>query len=160
VPVRDMRAGLTSFRSGRHRLELVATAGGVRYVNDSKATNPDALARALESFPELVGRRIILIAGGLDKGLDLTSVAPLLATRVKVAFLVGNCRERLAKQWDEVVSCEVFSAFPAAVEAALRFAVPGDVVLLSPGCASMDMFANYMERGAVFTDLVRKRVKQ
>jgi UDP-N-acetylmuramoylalanine--D-glutamate ligase len=150
---------LPAFHPGRHRLELVAFHHGVRYVNDSKATNPDALRAALETLaPPGTAPRILLIAGGLDKGLDLGEVVPDLVHRVKEVFLIGTCRARLAKLWNPVVSCKVFVSLDAAVDAAAERAEEGDVVLLSPACASQDMFRDYAQRGNAFCESVRRRV--
>lgn len=149
---------LATFPLGPHRLETVACRNGVRFVNDSKATNPDALLCALETLTAGAdGPNVMLLAGGVDKDVSFADVAPALARHVKGAFLVGTSRERLAKLWGEVVSCKVYVSFQAAFDAAAAEAVPGDVVLLSPGCASQDMFANYGERGQAFRDLVQRR---
>ncbi len=148
---------LRDFVPGRHRLELAAVHEGVRFVNDSKSTNPDSLRCALECLGR-ERRRILLIAGGLDKGLDFRRLRPLLHRWVREVFLVGRCRNRLAKQWNDVVSCKVFASFAAAVDAAVNAAGEDDVVLLSPGCSSQDMFANYAERGEIFCDLVKRRI--
>lgn len=156
-----MRPGLTSFSPGAHRLQPVAAHRGVTYVNDSKSTNPDSLCRALEAIGRGPGgeKRILLLAGGLDKGLDFALATPFVRAFVKNVFLVGNCRERLAKLWVEDVSCDVFGDLPAAAAAAAKIAVSGDVVLLSPGCASVDMFSSYIERGVVFCEWVNRRVR-
>jgi UDP-N-acetylmuramoylalanine--D-glutamate ligase len=156
-PVRAARA-LGGFRPSRHRLELVAERDGVRYINDSKATNVDALCRALESLAQSTpGRRILLLAGGVDKDIGFSMALPWLEKQVKEAFLIGSCKGRLAKQWQGVVSCREFPTFEEAVAAASAAAVPGDVVLLSPGCASQDMFQNYAHRGDQFRALVERR---
>lgn len=148
--------GLKTFSPSAHRLELVAVHRGVRYVNDSKSTNPDALCRALEALGLPGQANIVLLAGGLDKGMDFSGVAPFLARHVKAVFLIGKCRERLAKEWGEVVSCEMFSAMGSAIDAAVDFASAGDTVLLSPGCASMDMFSSYVERGLAFCNAIKR----
>lgn len=158
VEPRDMVPGLRSFRPSPHRLELVGIYRGVRYVNDSKSTNPDSLRRAIEALADDGGPRILLIAGGLDKGLSFAALDSLLTRQVKCAFLIGKCRGRLAREWCEAVSCIMFNCMLSAVEAAVAQAIPGDVVLLSPGCASMDMFRNYKERGDRFRDLVIRSV--
>lgn len=156
-PRRAARA-LGDFRPSPHRLELVAERDGVRYINDSKATNVDALCRALESLAASApGRRILLLAGGVDKEIDFTMALPGLEKQVKEAFLIGRCKSRLAKQWQGVVSCRELSSLEDAVAAATAAARPGDVVLLSPGCASQDMFQNYAHRGDQFRALVERR---
>ncbi len=159
VPPRDAGAALVGFAPGRHRLELVAAAGGVRFVNDSKSTNPDSLRRALEALGTVSGEpNILLIAGGLDKGLDHGELRPILARWVREIFLVGTCRERLAKQWHDVVSCQAFASLAAAVDAAVDAARTGDTVLLSPGCSSQDMFSDYAERGNAFCEAIKRRI--
>lgn len=158
VPPRDAARALIEFRPGRHRLETAANHDGVRYINDSKSTNPDSLRRALEAVGASDGHRnILLIAGGLDKGLDHGDLVPILAKTTRRIFLVGTCRKRLANQWCDVVSCGEFACLPAAVDAAIDAARPGDTVLLSPGCSSQDMFLDYAERGNVFCEHVKRR---
>ena len=156
----ELARHVATFAPAAHRLELVGVHRGVRFVNDSKATNPDALVQALATTAAAATGQILLIAGGLDKGLDFGSVAPLLAAHAKAVFLIGRCRERLAKQWFRVVSCKVFASLTAAVDAAADDACPGDTILLSPGCASQDMFTDYAERGREFCTLVKRRIKE
>ncbi|NOY83059.1 MAG: UDP-N-acetylmuramoyl-L-alanine--D-glutamate ligase [Kiritimatiellaeota bacterium] len=159
VPPREASVALADFSPGRHRLEPIATAGGVRFINDSKSTNPDSLLCALETASGATGEQtILLIAGGLDKGLDYGELRPFLARWVREVFLVGTCRERLAKQWHDVVSCQAFASLAAAVDAAVDAACPGDTVLLSPGCSSQDMFSDYMERGNAFCEQIERRI--
>ncbi|MBT3379511.1 MAG: UDP-N-acetylmuramoyl-L-alanine--D-glutamate ligase [Lentisphaerae bacterium] len=150
---------LRTFVPSAHRLELVTVHRGIRIINDSKATNADAMAKAILTCAEQGGAGgILLIAGGVAKGQDFDSQAPVVARHVKDVFLVGRCRERLAKQWNHVVSCKMFVSLAAAVDAALDSADSGDTVLLSPGCASHDMFSDYADRGREFCALVRRRV--
>lgn len=155
---KQLVAPSTTFAPSPHRLELVAANAGIRYVNDSKATNEDALCRALAATAGRTGGRILLIAGGRDKNQNFTAVTALLGKCVKEVFLIGTCRQRLAKQWGHAVSCKVFVSLDAAVHAAADAAAPGDTVLLSPGCASQDMFADYAERGRLFCALVKRRL--
>ncbi len=158
VPASALVPGLESFAPSPHRLELVAAANGVRYINDSKATNPDAVVRALETVAPPPPGRILLIAGGLDKGMDFSLLTRALPLHVREIFLIGKSRESLANLWRGMVYCQQFSSLEAAVDVAVEHAAPGDVVLLSPGCASMDMFANYAERGDSFRRAVKRRV--
>lgn len=158
VPFPNLRAGLEAFAPSPHRLELVAAANGVRYINDSKATNPDSVIRALETVAPPPPGRVLLIAGGLDKGMDFSSLSPVLSRHVREIFLIGKSRDMLANLWRGMVYCHQFSSLEAAVDAAVEHAAPGDVVLLSPGCASMDMFANYAERGEAFRKAVKRRI--
>ncbi len=150
--------GLCSFAPSPHRMELVAVANGVQYINDSKATNPDSMARAIQAVAEDCNGKILLLAGGLDKGVVFESVKPLLRQHVKEVFLIGKCRNQLAAQWKDAVSCKVFASLAAATEAALESAETGDTVLLSPGCASQDMFRDYADRGNAFSDIIKRSV--
>lgn len=152
-----LAAHVPSFVPQPHRLELVTASRGVRFVNDSKATNIDAMTNGILSAAETTSGKILLIAGGVDKGIDFSPAAALLGRCVREVFLIGRCRERLAKQWGHVVSCKMFSSLAAAVDAAAEIAQPGDTVLLSPGCASQDMFVDYAERGRDFCALVKRR---
>jgi len=146
ISERAIAATLRQFRGLPHRLALVAEIDGVRYVNDSKATNVDALKRALESFGDAP---ITLIAGGRDKNGDFASVAPLVAEKVRRAVYVGEAAPLLEKAWPHLAAARA-----ATLEEAVRIAraetESGGVVLLSPGCASYDMFRNFEERGARF----------
>ncbi len=145
VPERAIAKTLREFRGLPHRLALVAEIAGVRYVNDSKATNVDALRRALESFEA----PITLIAGGRDKDGDFASIAPLVRERVKHVVYVGEATSKLEAAWPQVPSVRA-KTLEDAVGLARAQTEPGGVVLLSPGCASFDMFRNFEERGARF----------
>jgi UDP-N-acetylmuramoylalanine--D-glutamate ligase len=142
-----------TFRPGRHRLELVAEEGGVRWVNDSKATNVHAAAAALRSAPSLVW-----LAGGLAKGVDLAALAPALGA-VHDAVLFGTASDELAGVCRAAgVRAHVVDSIEEAVELASRVAAPGDTVLLAPACASFDQFRDYAERGERFAAAVRSTV--
>lgn len=155
----DIAAALPSFAPYPHRLELVTVREGVQVLNDSKSTNLDSMCRALEAVGEAGrGATVLLIAGGLDKGLDFAAVKPWLRRTVKQVFLIGRAREKMAAQWKDVVPCMMFASMSAAVDAALESAGSGDTVLLSPGCASQDMFADYAERGVRFSELIKRRL--
>jgi UDP-N-acetylmuramoylalanine--D-glutamate ligase len=145
IPERAVAKALREFRGLPHRLATVAEIDGVRYVNDSKATNVDAMKRALESFPA----PITLIAGGRDKDGDFASVAALVSERVHLAIYVGEATAKLLRAWPHVRS-ERASTLEQAVSIAQVQTPQGGVVLLSPGCASYDMFRNFEERGARF----------
>jgi len=146
-------AALRAFRGAEHRLELVAEVNGIRYVNDSIATSPDRTVAALNAFDAPV----LLIAGGYDKGIPFDPLGPPVAQRVRRLFLIGATADRIAGvvqrhgTTPEIHRC---ASLPEAVEAASSLAAPGDVVLLSPACASYDMFRNFEERGKKFKDLV------
>ena len=141
--------GLASFRPLEHRMQEVAIIGGVRFVNDSKATNPESAASALASFP-----RVLWIAGGQAKTADLDACLPHLG-HVKAAFLIGEAAGMmgaiLARAGVRVVEAGTLAR---AVEAAHAEARPGDTVLLSPACASFDQFADYEHRGRAFVETV------
>ncbi|NOY74239.1 MAG: UDP-N-acetylmuramoyl-L-alanine--D-glutamate ligase [Kiritimatiellaeota bacterium] len=143
---------LRDFRLGAHRQELVAEFDGVRYVNDSKATNPHALFAALDVFGG--EGNILLIAGGLDKNMDF-SISKRHSKAIRTAFLIGEAASKIGDAWGRIgVDCRFSASFETAVRNAMRSAVEGDVVLLAPGCASMDMFANYKERGDFFRKIM------
>jgi len=103
---------------------------------------------------------VLLIAGGVDKDIDFSTALPKLEKHVRRAFLIGTCKGRLVKEWHDVVSCSEFLTLADAVSAAASLAIPGDVVLLSPGCASQDMFRNYAHRGNEFRALVERRARE
>jgi len=145
IPERAIAKALREFRGLPHRLAAVAEIDGVRYVNDSKATNVDALRRALESFTEPV----TLIAGGRDKDGDFVSIRPLVMERVRHAIYVGEAAGKIEASWPDVAH-ERAATLEEAVQVARARTEPGGVVLLSPGCASYDMFRNFEERGARF----------
>ena len=154
----DLIRHASRFVPAPHRLDLVAVHNNIRFVNDSKATNVDALLRGLQATAETTQGGILLIAGGLDKDLDFAPLRPWLGRLVKEVFLIGSCRERLAKTWKDVVSCKTFASLDAAVAAAVDNALPGDTVLLSPGCASQDMYESYEQRGHDFSLHVKRRL--
>jgi UDP-N-acetylmuramoylalanine--D-glutamate ligase len=142
--------GVRSFSGVEHRLEFVAEIGGVRYYNDSKATNVDATLKALDAFPG----RILVILGGKDKGSDYTLLQAPLREKAILALLIGAAGDKIEKQIAGSVAIERAGTIDRAVEIASHAARPGDVVLLAPACASFDQFENYEHRGRVFKDLV------
>jgi len=141
-----------SFAGVEHRLEFVAEIHGVRYYNDSKATNVDATLKALEAFP----RRIIVILGGKDKDSVYSPLRELLRERAILALLIGSAAEKIERQIAGSVAIERTGTLERAIQIAKRTAQPGDVVLLAPACASFDQFQNYEHRGRVFTELVHQ----
>ena len=145
IEPKAIAAALREFRGLPHRLTQVAEIDGVRYVNDSKATNVDAMRRALESFDA----PITLIAGGRDKDGDFASVASLVSERVRHVVLIGEAAGTIERAWPQVSSSKAATLEDAIQEARSR-TTPGGVVLLAPGCASFDMFRNFEERGARF----------
>ena len=153
----DMAKVLTSFTGVEHRIEPVATINGVPYYNDSKATNPESSIKALEAFTG----HIILIAGGRDKNTDLTEFMRLVRERVDGLILIGEAADRFEAAARQQGVTNIFRApsLEAAVKKARTEAASPQVVLLSPACASYDMFDNYEQRGRVFKELVRGGVK-
>lgn len=159
VPLNRAGEAISHFPGVPNRLEEVAVIGGVTFVNDSQATTPTAVMRALESFEE----PILLIAGGRPKVDDFSSLARLIARRAKRVFVIGEAADRLEQQIREAgfYAVDRPTDLPDAVRWAHSMAKPGDVVLLSPACASFDMFRNMEHRGQVFRDAVEalKRAK-
>ena len=148
--------GVRSFAGVEHRLEFVAEIGGVRYYNDSKATNVDATLKALDAFPG----RILIVLGGKDKGNDYTVLQRPLREKAVLALLIGAAAEKIERQIAGSVAIERAGTIERAVEIASHAARPGDVVLLAPACASFDQFQNYEHRGRVFKDLVHLLERQ
>ncbi|WP_263790661.1 UDP-N-acetylmuramoyl-L-alanine--D-glutamate ligase [Salinibacter sp.] len=146
-----IRESLSGFEGVPHRLEAVRTVDDVLYVNDSKATNVNAVWYALESFD----RPIVLIAGGRDKGNDYTDLKPLVRDQVRAVVALGESAETVVRALgDEAGRHRRADTMEDALSQAQRAAQPGDVVLLSPACSSFDMYANYEERGDTFRRLV------
>ena len=148
--------GVRSFAGVEHRLEFVAEIGGVRYYNDSKATNVDATLKALDAFPG----RILIVLGGKDKGSDYTLLQRPLREKAILALLIGAAAYKIEKQITGSVAIERAGTIERAVEIASHAARPGDVVLLAPACASFDQFQNYEYRGCVFKELVHQLERQ
>lgn len=146
VPLTAAREAARAFEPLPHRMETVAELNGVRFINDSKATTLTALRAALE----MAGRPVRLIAGGRLKETDLEPVKEMLALRARGVYLIGTAAEKMQVNWASVVPCEDCGDLKTAVEHAWREARPGEAILLSPGCASFDQFANFEERGTTF----------
>jgi UDP-N-acetylmuramoylalanine--D-glutamate ligase len=145
-----IRRVLTTFPGLEHALEIVRERRGVRFVNDSKGTNVDATLKALES----IDQPIWLIAGGRDKGGDFSRLAQLVSRRVTRVILIGEAAPLLRQAWGGVAAITEAATLQDAVDLAAQGASPGDVVLLSPACASFDMFTDYQDRGRQFKALV------
>ncbi|NQV72941.1 UDP-N-acetylmuramoyl-L-alanine--D-glutamate ligase [bacterium] len=146
-----VRESLRTFSGVPHRLEVLREIDGVRYINDSKATNVNAVWFALESFSETV----VLIAGGRDKGNDYSSLKPLVTSRVRALITIGEAAERMHAELGSCTQDSVIAeSLDDAVKLAHLLAKPGDVVLLSPACASFDMFDSYEHRGDQFKQIV------
>lgn len=147
-----MREALHGYAPPPHRCELIRTLDGVEYLNDSKATNLHALESALRSQT----RPVVLIAGGKEKGLDYTSVVPLLTAKALAVVTFGQIARPLADLFSQAVACESVSDLSAAVATARSLAPRGSTVLLSPGTSSFDQFTGYEQRGNAFRDLVHQ----
>jgi UDP-N-acetylmuramoylalanine--D-glutamate ligase len=148
-----IRDGLVRTKALPHRLELVREHGGVRYYDDSKATNVGAVEKSISSFPG----GIVLLLGGYDKGGDFAALRPLIRERVMQTICFGSAAPQIAAQLGASIPSTVVPTLTAAVAAAAGLAKPGSVVLLAPGCASFDEFTDYTERGRHFRQEVEKR---
>ena len=147
-----IRQSLASFEGVPHRLESVAEIGGVLFINDSKATNVNAVWYALESFDQ----PIVLIAGGRDKGNDYNALKPRVRERVRGVVAIGESADTVMEELGAESECATHaSTMEDALHKARSIAQRGDVVLLSPACSSFDMYENYEERGDTFRRLVR-----
>ncbi len=164
VPPAAIRDAIRGFRVDAHRTELVLESDGIRWVDDSKATNAHATHAALSAFES-----VVWIAGGLLKGVDPDPLVERHAGRLRAAILVGKDRSALRSAFErhapgvlliEVDEAETGEVMPAAVRAAASIAQPGDVVLLAPSAASFDQFADYADRGRRFADAVRDQIRE
>lgn len=149
VDFERMASAVAEYTAPEHRCEFVRDLNGIRWINDSKATNLDSVEKAILSQD----RAIILIAGGKDKGFEFDPIAPLIRERVRSAVLIGEMKARIARSWSGV-DCHVTNSLNEAVQTAAKIAQGGEVVLFSPGTSSFDMFRNYGERGKAFKSLV------
>ncbi len=150
VSAASMRATLRNFKGVEHRLEFVREVDGVRYVNDSKATNVDSVWYALQAFRE----PIVLLLGGRDKGNDYARLTDLVRKHVRSIVAIGESAGTVEEAFRGIVPLRRATSMPEAVTMARGMAQRGDVVLLSPACASFDWFRNYEHRGEVFKQLV------
>lgn len=150
-PVEAVVSALKEFEGLEHRLELVRGFEGVDYINDSKGTNIDAVVKSLESF----SNPVILIAGGRDKDGDFSLLSSLVKSRVKKLVLIGEAREKIKESLGGLTETVFADNLKEAVMTARKSASRGDVVLLSPACASFDMFRNYKDRGEQFKEIVK-----
>jgi len=140
------------FRGIEHRLEHVRTIDGIDFINDSKATTVDATVWALNNLD----KPIVMIAGGRDKGADFSLIKNLLKDKVKKLILIGEAKEKIRKAVDNLISIKNSDTLEEAVHLAYKSARSGDCILLSPMCASFDMFSNFEQRGRVFKDIVNR----
>jgi UDP-N-acetylmuramoylalanine--D-glutamate ligase len=153
----DIRRALSNFEGVEHRLEYVATVNGVRYINDSKATNVNSCWYALESMSQ----NTVLILGGKDKGNDYSEIEPLVLKKVKAIVCMGKDNEKLVKFFEgKVPELRDTHSLEEAVKACAEIAVDGDTVLLSPCCASFDLFKSYEDRGEQFKAAVKSMLNK
>jgi UDP-N-acetylmuramoylalanine--D-glutamate ligase len=148
-----IREAVQNFQSLEHRMEYVSTVRGVEFINDSKATNVNSAWYALESMT----KPTILILGGVDKGNDYSLLADLVKEKVKAIVCLGTDNRKIHEAFGNIVSPIINTASAEeAVKAAFHFSTKGDVVLLSPACASFDLFRNYEDRGDQFKKAVKE----
>src|ERR1043166_3573216 len=140
---KEMAPPLCTYQPQPHRCEFVRENRGVTYVNDSKATNLDAVEKALRAQT----KSVVLIAGGKDKGFTFDPLRELVKEKVRSTILIGEMAESIARSWNGTVKIDIVGSLPAAVSRAHAIAKPGEVVLFSPGTSSFDMFKNYADRG-------------
>jgi UDP-N-acetylmuramoylalanine--D-glutamate ligase len=141
-----IKDSIKSFKGLAHRFEKVADIDGVEFIDDSKATNIDATKRALES----IEKKVVLIAGGIDKGGDYLSMLNLIENKVKAIILIGEAKEKIKEAYGGKVPTQSADSMKDAVRKAKSIALKGEAVMLSPMCSSFDMFSSYKERGDVF----------
>jgi UDP-N-acetylmuramoylalanine--D-glutamate ligase len=149
---RAVAAALPEFRAPRHRIEFVGEADGIRWFDDSKATTPHAVRTAVRGFDN-----VILVAGGRNKGLDLSEIAEE-RSRIRAVVAIGESASEIARAFDGVRPVEVAHDMSDAVTKARGLATSGDVVLLSPGCTSFDWYDGYARRGEDFSRRVRELI--
>ncbi|MEK7250861.1 MAG: UDP-N-acetylmuramoyl-L-alanine--D-glutamate ligase, partial [Bacteroidota bacterium] len=152
IPTSSLRATLKNFKGVEHRLEFVRELDGVVYVNDSKATNVDSVWYALQSFP----KPIVLLLGGRDKGNDYSQLYQLVNKHVKAIVAIGESADKVLNAFANMKPVSKAMNMNEATQQAKTFASRGDVVLLSPACASFDWFDDYEHRGRVFKEIVTK----
>ena len=148
----SIQEALNRFQGGAHRLEYLKTIDEIEFYNDSKATNVDAVIRAVQCF----SKPVVLIMGGLDKGSDFTPLREILPGHVKGLVVLGSAAGLIASALGDLAPTTTVTTMAEAVTQARQAASPGEVVLLSPGCASFDMYDNYARRGDDFRQLVLK----
>ncbi|UCG05097.1 MAG: UDP-N-acetylmuramoyl-L-alanine--D-glutamate ligase, partial [Desulfobacterales bacterium] len=147
-----IQTALNQFQGSAHRLEYIDTINTVQYFNDSKATNVEAVKRALQCFSEPV----ILIMGGRDKGSDFKDLGPAVREHVKTLIVMGEAAPAISSALAQIVPTAPASSMQDAVKKAFEASEPGEIVLLSPACASFDMYDSYAQRGDDFRQSVEK----
>jgi UDP-N-acetylmuramoylalanine--D-glutamate ligase len=152
IPTASLRATLRNFKGVEHRLEFVREVNGVGYINDSKATNVDSVWYALQSFQS----PLVVLLGGRDKGNDYSRLSDLVRKNVKAIVAIGESADKVVSAFASLVKVTKASNMDDAIHAASNLAARGDVVLLSPACASFDWFENYEHRGRMFKEIVNR----
>jgi UDP-N-acetylmuramoylalanine--D-glutamate ligase len=147
---------LANFKGVEHRLEYVGQLNGIEFINDSKATTVESTVWALDN----IARPVILIAGGRDKGLDFRQLRSSLGKKVKSVILIGEAKEKIKQALADILSISEADSLPQAIKLAWSQAEKGDSILLSPMCASFDMFANFEERGNCFKQAVKELISK
>jgi len=147
-----IKEGICSFKGLPHRMEFIEEINGVKYYNDSKATTAESVLCAINSFE----KGVHLISGGRDKGCDFSILKDAIKSKVKNVYLIGEAAKRIYNEWKGLTNIETYDSLESALHSAKNNAVMGDVVILSPGCSSFDMFENYEHRGETFAMIVRK----
>jgi UDP-N-acetylmuramoylalanine--D-glutamate ligase len=155
VPTATLAKAIGDFRGVEHRIEYVASLGGIEFFNDSKATNVDSAIKAVESFDS----GLILILGGKDKGAPYDPLVDAMRGKVKHVLLIGEASEKISKAIGSRFACSRVETMADAVNRAREVGTVGDVVLLSPACASFDMFENYEHRGREFKKAVQELIR-
>ena len=155
LPLAPLLHGLREYQGEPHRVEYISTVAGVEYYDDSKGTNVGATVAAINGLAK-PGARIMLIAGGVGKGQDFAPLAAPVGKAVGAVFLIGQASEEIAAALSQEVNIVRCDSLDQAVQGAAESAHEGDIVLLSPACASFDMFKNYAHRAQVFVDAVRE----
>ena len=154
IPNQKIRNAFSSFKGVEHRIEFVRELDGVEYYNDSKATNADSVTVALKSFD----KPLFLILGGKDKGNNYDQIAELVKKHVKKIYAIGSSAQKVYDYFHAIVPTEKKDSMQACIVSGRKEAKSGEVVLLSPACASFDMFDNYEHRGKVFKEIVNNLV--
>jgi len=158
LPLAAMLKAIREFKGLPHRCQLVGTWNDISWYNDSKATNPDAVRKALKTLSNGSGKNIILIAGGVGKDADFSVLQPDIKHHVKQSLLIGDAANEMKAAC--ALNAKICKDLQSAVEMAKKYATAGDKVLLSPACASFDMFKDYIHRGETFVQLVKTSHEQ
>jgi UDP-N-acetylmuramoylalanine--D-glutamate ligase len=161
IPVEKIREGLKDFQMLEGRLELIKEINGIKFINDTTATSPDAAIAAVNFLTENEKpenqKHVILIAGGADKNLDFRELGKLISEKIKAVILLkGNATEKLRKEILPEIPVKKTDSMEKAVSAAKKIAVEGDIILLSPGCASFGLFKHEFDRGQKFNEAIQK----